>query len=276
MEQTKSMQIAVVGGAGFIGQSLLKAIRNEHTNIFAIDKKDIDLSVDKNIDELKLRLKTSKVDVIIILAAVKRQDGDSKEIFHINNKITANICKSIQDLNCKIIYYSSCAVYGEKNEQNKVDESYQFRPTSHYGEHKIISEERYKKELDNDKLLIIRPPLIYDWQQKNGYQPGGFLESAKNQNQIFLWGDGREKREFVHREDAAQVTKLLIMQKCHGDVILASGKSYSYRSIAENIQKNTPCKIIEKERSGAKVDHSYSNAKLKAMIGDYSFKPPYI
>ena len=94
MEQTKSMRIAVVGGAGFIGQSLLKTIRNEHTNIFAIDKKDIDLSVDKNIDELKLRLKTNDVDVVIVLAAVKRQDGDSKEIFHINNKITTNICKS--------------------------------------------------------------------------------------------------------------------------------------------------------------------------------------
>ena len=40
----------------------------------------------------------------------------------------------IQDLNCKIIYYSSCAVYGEKNEQNEVDEGHQFQPTSHYGE----------------------------------------------------------------------------------------------------------------------------------------------
>ena len=66
------------------------------------------------------------------------------------------------------------------------------------------------------------------------------------------------------------------MQKCHGEVILASGKSYSYRSIAENIQEIIPCKIIEKERSGAKVDHSYSNAKLKKMIGDYYFKLPYI
>ena len=142
--------------------------------------------------------------------------------------------------------------------------------------HKIISEERYKKEFDNDNLLIIRPPLIYDWQQKNGYQPGGFLESAKNHNQIFLWGDGREKREFININDAAEVTRLLIMQKCHGEVILASGKSYSYRSIAEDIQEIIPCRIIEKERSGAKVDHSYSNAKLKKMIGDYCFKPPYI
>ena len=39
MEQTKSMQIAVVGGTGFIGKSLINTIRNEHTNIFAIDKR---------------------------------------------------------------------------------------------------------------------------------------------------------------------------------------------------------------------------------------------
>ena len=276
MDQPESLQIAIIGGSGFIGNSLVKIIRNKHKNICVIDKKDIDLSLDRSVEDLRQRLIEKKIDTAIILAAVKRQDGDSKDIFNANNQITNNISRSIQDLNCKVVYYSSCAVYGEKNEQVKVNENHKFQPTSYYGEHKVFSEEIYKKELDEENLLIVRPPLIYDWQQQNGYQPGGFLARAIKTGKIFLWGDGQEKREFIHVKDAAEVTKSLIMKKCNGDVILASGISYSYRSISENIQKITNCQIFEKERTGAKVDHSYSNAKLTSMIGKFDFREPFI
>lgn len=276
MKPHKIKRIAVIGGKGFIGSNIINTIDKEYTDSIVIDKKDFDLSHDNCIDSLQNTLTSNKINTVISLAAIKRQNGDTKEIFRNNNKITINICKAIQDLNCKVIYYSSCAVYGEKNEQIRLDERSPIQPTSHYGEHKAISENIYQKEIENNKLLIIRPPLIYSWLQKQGYQPGGFLADARESGQIYLWGDGGEKREFIHIQDAADITKLLIEKECHGKVIMASSKSYSYRSIAENISKITNCQINEKERTGIKVDHSYINKRLKEMIGNYNFRPPFV
>ena len=131
-------------------------------------------------------------------------------------------------------------------------------------------------EIERNKLLIIRPPLIYSWMQKEGYQPGGFLAKAREQGKIYLWGDGKEKREFVDVRDAANITKLLITGKCCGTVLMASGRSYTYRSIAENIKNVTQCQIIEKNRTEKIVNHTYINKRLNQMIGSYEFKKPYI
>ena len=276
VKSLKSTNVALIGGNGFIGHHILNAIDKENGNVQVVDKKDIDLTNESSIKKLRNILVSNQINAVVCLAAIKRQDGDSKEIFNDNNKITRNICRSLEEVSCNVIYYSSCAVYGEKNEQIKIDEDYVMKPTSYYGEHKVISEEIYQRCINNNRLLLIRPPLIYSWLEKEGYQPGGFLESAKSFRNIYLWGDGKEKREFIHVEDAAEITKTLIGRKCSGKVNMVSGRSYSYRSIAENIQQKTNCMIIEKERTGNPVDHSYNNKKLEEMIGYYEFKQPFI
>tara|TARA_Y100001954_G_scaffold239009_1_gene310311 strand:- start:3256 stop:4092 length:837 start_codon:yes stop_codon:yes gene_type:complete len=275
MISLKSTKIALIGGSGFIGQHMFKTITKESGRGLIIDKNNVDLTHESCIKVLNKILASHNIDTVVCLAAIKRQDGDSKEILRDNNKITMNTCRALEEASCKVVYFSSCAVYGEKNEQLEIDENYDMRPTSYYGEHKVFSEKNYLEHIDNNRLLIIRPPLIYGWQQKEGYHPGGFMESAKTFNKICLWGDGKEKREFIHVEDAAEITKSLIRNKCYGKVNMVSGRSYSYRSIAENIQEKTNCMIIERERTGSAVNHSYINKKLEEMIGYYKFRQPF-
>ena len=275
MNEYTSWKIAVIGGRGFIGSKILDRAKIDHTNVLSIDKEDCDISQEKNISRLYTKLKMNDINTVVSLAATKRQDGDSKEIYNINNSITKNICKALQQINCKVIYYSSCAVYGEKNEQANINEESELSPTSYYGEHKALSEEIYQQEIKSNNLLIIRPPLIYSWKQKLGYHPGGFLASARENAAIYLWGDGKEKREFIHINDASEITNLLIKKGCSGKVIMASGKSYSYISIAEKIKEMQNCQIIERQRTGQKVDHSYNNTRLMEKIGKYIFRSPY-
>ena len=123
--------------------------------------------------------------------------------------------------------------------------------------------------------MIIRPPLIYDIKDINGYHPGGFVYSAQKNKIIKLWGDGNEKREFILIEDAANLIIKLSISDCFGIFNIASGKSFSYRSIAEYISKIIECKIIELDRTkGIPVNHSYDNAKLKTIIEDFNFTSP--
>lgn len=276
MDEHTSRNTAVIGGRGFIGSKILNRMRIDNAHTLSIDKEDYDLSQAKNIKKLYMALKVNNINTVISLAATKRQDGDSEEIHNTKNRITINICKALQEIDCKVIYYSPCAVYGEKNEQINFNDESKPMPTSHYGEHKALSEEVYQREINSNKLLIIRPPLIYSWEQKSGYQPGGFLASAKEVGLIHIWGDGKEKREFININDAAEITNLLIKKDCIGKVVMASGKSYSYISIAENIKKMHTCQIVERERKGHKVDRKYNNNRLIKMIGEYMFRPPYI
>ena len=74
---------------------------------------------------------------IVILAAIKRQDGDGLLFKKRNNSITNNISRAIEDINTKVLYMSSCAVYGEQNEQSNYTKRVQC-PTSYYGEQGMV------------------------------------------------------------------------------------------------------------------------------------------
>lgn len=163
----------------------------------------------------------------------------------------------------------------KKNDQFNADETTTINPTSEYGFHKMKSEISYQKRIEEDNLLILRPPLIYGMNEPGGYNPTGFLQQAQKYQKIELWGDGAEKREFIHVEDAAKIILEMTMTKRKGIYNLTSSKSYSYQDIAEYIKTKTRCKIIKKNRTGELVNHTYNNHKLKGIIGNYRFKSPY-
>ena len=55
---------------------------------------------------------------------------------------------------------------------------------------------------NNIKLIKVRPPLIYGKDDlSRGYGPTGFTYKAMDNEEIVLWGDGSEYREFVYIDD---------------------------------------------------------------------------
>ncbi len=268
--------ILLLGGNGLIGSKLKETFKsNYNIDIFNIDKNDVDLSLFSNRDLIKERINKIKPEATIVLASIKRQHGDNYAIKKHNDAITENVSMCLSEKESKVIYISSCAVYGEKNNQIEFNESSILSPTSSYGEHKLKSENTYKKFIDKKRLLIIRPPLIYDMDEINGYHPGGFLHSAIKNKIIKLWGSGNEKREFILLRDAVNIIIKLTLLDARGIYNIASGESYSYRDIAEYIKKKFNCKIFERERTGIPVDHSYNNEKLMKLIKKYNFTDPY-
>lgn len=269
----------ILGGRGFIGESIIKQCREKknYMNSLAIDKKDIDLEKEEACKALKEIIQERGVTNIIILSAIKRQDGDNKQFLKRNNAITENIVRAVAETNCFITYLSSCAVYGEKNEQASFHEESKINPTSLYGQHKVESEETYKEKIKESNLLILRPPLIYSEKNKNGYDPGGFIQTALQCQEIKLWGNGNEVREFIHIRDATEIIMRFNAENSSGTYNLVSGNSYSYKNIAQAIEKFTNCKITNRERTGGKlVNHTYNNTKIMRKLSEKSFMTPYM
>ena len=62
-------------------------------------------------------------------------------------------------------------------------------------------------------LLILRPALVYGKEDLSySYGPTGFIYKAINFEELVLWGDGSELREFIYVEDVAKIVDQLIQK----------------------------------------------------------------
>ena len=99
--------ILLFGGNGLIGSKLKETFKsNYNIDIFNIDKNDIDLSLFSNRDLIKERINKIKPEATIVLASIKRQDGDNYAIKKHNDSITENISRCLSEKDSKVIYIS--------------------------------------------------------------------------------------------------------------------------------------------------------------------------
>jgi nucleoside-diphosphate-sugar epimerase len=105
-----------------------------------------------------------KIDTIISLAAKHHDFGiGHDEYFDTNEDGTRILCKVASDFNIKkIIFYSSVAVYGLRDEIS--NETMEPKPDSPYGASKLAGEKvlhEWVKDKPDRKVLIIRPTLVF-------------------------------------------------------------------------------------------------------------------
>jgi nucleoside-diphosphate-sugar epimerase len=270
-------RMLILGHSGLVGYSLFTFLSSlPHIEVFGIDRSDCDFTHVDSISYLKNTYEKLNPDTVVVLAAIKRQHSDSESTLSANNSITDNVALSLVDRRCRVVYISSCAVYGEKNNQIACTEESPCRPTSDYGRHKVYSESVYTSSINSSRLLIIRPPLIYRPYFCNSYGPSLFLNQSLANHQITVWGDGSEYREFIHTTDVAYTIYLLASLEVSTTINLVSGLSYSYSSIANFIASILPIDIHYKSRSiPIIVNHSYNPKKLCSYLPPgYQFLTP--
>ena len=152
---------------------------------------------------------TKNIEVVIHLAAkisVEESVKNPSETFEINVKGTEKILKSCKKNGVKkIIVASSAAVYGEGDQQNKIKEESTLNPISPYGESKIGMEEKIKEFCTENKInyIILRFFNIYGKGQSKEYAGviTKFLEQIKKNEDLKIFGDGLQTRDFVAIDD---------------------------------------------------------------------------
>ncbi len=152
------MKIYVTGASGFVGQSLMKYLRDLKHTAIPLQKDDV---LNHNyIDE--------GAECIIHLAGrahvMKEYASDIYQAFKkVNVDYTLKVAKLAKKREIKrFIYLSSIKVNGEVSEHPCL-ESDPTKPTDAYGETKLEAEFLLKDfcEKNDMELVIIRPPLIY-------------------------------------------------------------------------------------------------------------------
>lgn len=244
----------ITGGAGFIGSHLAEKL-SKKANVIVIDNlfQGNKLKLNKNIKlvvgdirDKKLVLKHSKgCTSIFHLAAIIGVDVVAKnklETMHVEFEGLKNICESAIKNNVKkIIYASSSGVYGKLNYGKKVKENSIIAPISGYAVAKRTCEiylENFNKEAPHINCASLRLFNVYGSRQDSRMVIPRFIDKAKKNIDIKIYGDGNQTRDFTYIDDCIK-TFLLVEKKIKGYETFNSskGKDIKIKNLAQIIKK---------------------------------------
>ena len=198
-------EVAIVGGAGFVGSRLTARFRKG--NIFS-NKYDIDLSnhLDKSIyldvEDTDSLDQLAGVSTIINLAAVHRDDVRPLSRYDdVNIQGAKNICEAASKHGVhQIIFTSSVAIYGFAPADT--DESGEPNYFNDYGRTKYLAEQVYKawqlEDPESRTLVIVRPTVIFgEGNRGNVYN---LLQQIASRRFLMI-GDGTNRKSMAYVEN---------------------------------------------------------------------------
>ena len=193
-------RIVIIGSSGIISQNLQKKLKEKKLNFLSFGRKDFDLKKNKSYEVLNKKIRNN--DIIIFISA--EAPAKNMEMFFNNMKICDNVCKSLKEKKInKLIYISSDAVYSDTS--LKITERSKALPDSIHGMMHLMREISLQINFKK-RLCILRPTLIYGvGDSHQGYGPNRFINLARKNKDIFLFGKGEERRDHIYIDDLINI-----------------------------------------------------------------------
>jgi ADP-L-glycero-D-manno-heptose 6-epimerase len=296
--------IICTGGSGFIGSNLVRALNKKNIkNILIVDQKSKKPPKDlkyksfisredflKKIEDYKF---LSKVNFVYHLGANSSTSGKDINDYLVNNFLFSKklIEKCIKH-KIKIIYASSASVYGTKT-KNFRESTYPLFPENFYAISKAMVDYYVLGILNkkpSSKIIGLRYFNVYgmgESQKKNmASVMYNFFKQIKKNNIIKLFkgsdgfGDGEQKRDFVHIDDCIKVNLWLANNFKSGIYNVGTGKAESFNKVANIIinisgNKNTQIRYINISQNIADNYQSYTKANI-SRLRKIGYSKPFI
>ena len=283
------MKVLVTGGAGFIGSHIVDTLIESGYEVVVVDnlstgKKEYlhDKAVFYN-----LELHSKQLDgvfakelpdfVIHAAAQVDVSISINDPYYDAYSNILGTIhlldlCREYQVK--KVIYASSCAVYGETGDYS-IQESSIIQPISFYGASKYTPEQYIQlyQKLYGLSFTILRYANVYGPRQTPKGE-GGVIsifvkKLLKNENPI-IYGDGTQTRDFVYVKDVAHAN-LLALTKGENQIFNVSlNKKTSINELFLLLSLLIPhsaVPIYKPSRNGDILYSRLDNQKAKELLG---------
>lgn len=271
-------RIVLLGHTGYIGSRLAAAFARTAPDIPIVGRSAPSLDLTRQESSGPLEELLDPDAALVVCAAIKKQLGDSPEIFERNLAIVLNVCRAVAARPVRrVVFFSSASVYGEDVQHGIISESTAVQPTSFYGIGKFTAERlllRMAGQQAGVSLLMVRPALVYGPHEPSYYYgPSGFLRLALSESPITLWGDGEELREFLFIDDVVALTTRLTFGDAAGVLNIASGISYTYAQALATVSKLTGRQpaVTSRPRSKEKVDHRFDPSRLRQACPGFTF-----
>lgn len=287
-------RVLVTGGAGFIGSNQVGALLDKGYAVTVYD--DLSIGRMENLEEYKGdgNFEFVKGDILDYDTLVRAVKG-AKYLIHlaaisgvavsiddpvgtnrINVEGTLNVLNAAKDTGVeKVVAASSASVYGNCPERPLPEEAC-CDPLSPYAVTKVAMED-YGHVFTRLYDLPVACPRYF-----NVYGPKQdpesdyaaviplFITRALAGEDITIFGDGGQTRDFIFIEDVVRANILALESDVSGSFNIASGKGISIKELAENIIPllNSDSKIVHEDpRPGEIRDSLAGTAKARKELG---------
>ena len=282
------MNILFIGGAGFIGSSLVKRfVSDKKHQVFILEPESAnisrlgsyDLTVFRNslsnINGVKNILLANKIEVVVHLVSTLIPGSTySDYINEFKNVIFPSIelMEFCANENIKFVYFSSGGtIYGNRTTLQPFVETDSMEPISYYGWSKQMMENSilFKNRTQGLKYLIIRPSNPYGHGQnlhgKQGLVAVAIGKIIENKS-VEVWGDGSAIRDYIYIEDLANAFYQLISKDvCNETINLGSGRGYSVNDVLSFLKIISKVDFKIEYKNARPVDVSNMVLDIKKM-----------
>ena len=289
----------VTGVAGFIGSHLAERLLQENHHVLGVDcftdyyAKSLKQSnlqrllqepgfsfLEENLLTASLPELLKECDYIFHQAAqagVRSSWGAEFEIYTSMNVLaTQRLLEACKGLNIKkFIYASSSSVYGDAQELPLREESI-LKPVSPYGVTKLAAEQLCYTYWKNYQVptISLRYFTVYGPRQRPDMAFHKFMRALLNGEEIEIYGDGQQTRDFTFVADIVQGNLLAMQSALEGGVFnLGGGSRVVLNDVLETIQQvaGEGAKIVYRDVQRGDVMHTL--ADTSRAMGELSYRP---
>jgi UDP-glucose 4-epimerase len=224
-ENFKDLNIAITGGAGFIGSHLTEKLLLLGAKVAVIDNFLYCSKMEHFKEHKCLQIYNSDIrdtkyicrllknrDLVFHLAAVvgvEETQSSPFDVLDVEIEGTINILNAASSNKVKrFIFGSSSEVYGDSLEPMK--EGASLSPKSTYAVAKLVGEEYCKAfyQKYGMQYTILRYFNIYGPRQDERFVISRFVKRTLENEVIYIYGDGKQTRDFTYIDDAINMTLL--------------------------------------------------------------------
>lgn len=253
-------KVMICGASGFIGRNLFEYFDSNGYETYGTYLKNRPKVFNPRIFQADLCRKDTALwatrDMDIVINAAAMTDGigvfsektKAETYAEANNLLNANLAEAVHVnkvghfvfLSCTVMYPSSDIPLTEDGVDTTAIHPAYLTPAGM----KLFAEKccRYFSGLGNTKYTVVRHTNIYGPHDKFDLTRGHVLAStivkvAQAQNEIVVWGQGAETRDFLYVDDQIEfIKKVIDLQKSSFEIFnVGFGKTYSVNELVETI-----------------------------------------
>jgi UDP-N-acetylglucosamine/UDP-N-acetylgalactosamine 4-epimerase len=295
----KSEKYLVTGAAGFIGSNICIELISRGANVIGID--NLSFGSLQSLEEIikHPNFRFQEIDILSELELINIMNGVD---FVIHQAALASVSKSFENpyqyylhnlfgsinvinaarISCvkKVVYASSSSVYGDSNNL-PITENDTGIPLSPYAHSKKMVEEFAESfsSLYDLSLVGLRYFNVYgpkqDFSRQYPAVISSFLSNVIMDNQIIIFGDGLQSRDFVFVTDVvyANILACIINNDGHSIYNVATGEAFNLMNLIEIIEQLVSKKIKVIYRESRKGDIYKSLANIVKINQELKFEP---
>lgn len=274
-----TQNILFLGGAGFIGSSLIRILCRQGNGvggIFVLEPtfanvsrlKDLNVRIFRgelsDIDFVQSVIEVNHIDTVVHLVSTIIPGStfeDYKREYQTVIFPTIELMQYCAQKEIKFVYFSSGGtIYGNRMDLTPFKETDPMAPISYYGWSKQMMENSilYVHRTAGLKYLIVRPSNPYGHGQ-NIHAKQGFIAVAMGKilagEPITIWGDGSNVRDYIYIDDLADVVCQLLQEDVHNTTLnIGSGMGHSVNDVIAELKKIVDEEVKVEYVNSRKVD----------------------